>query len=619
MASNRVSKRKPLKPTKPMVRQSGSVEPIRVEDMIIAAPGQGYLNFKRMKYKGCPNLSRGNFGNTTTEFKQGVELIDAERDGFIRECYQLLEGINRRSASVYFGCLVNYLAWVDDSGLTIPDDDYLAWKLIEAYMDWSELQSKLGKITLSNYAGRKRGISWFLRQFNRSHDAEKLPSIKGVKAETSRNTSLDLESELKPTVKALFKAYEALLVHFKGGTTPRKHPLYDEGLIEQEASRQGVAGRKLGGRKVGFIHAITKVPPYKPIVEVAMMLTYMFTGMNAKPLSDMRLSDVSFREVQGGKYIFESVKGRANYLEQDNAIGFSKHARRFIESWLNVSKKISNGDDGYLFPYFTSDGRALSYSQTSRQPQQSINKLLSHLGLATVTSSKFRKSRSDALYRATESVYLVAMSNNNSMEVTARTYLHGTEKEHENSLSAAMSAKYDLAKGKEVKEAVAEAKHKYGDILDDYEYQRLRQGKDRTHEARTPTGARCNDNRKGAALVIEKSLSRAGVKTDGRETACTDFLSCFDCQQHAFVTDVDDIWLMLSFRDTLQQLHQTPAINSQPERKYTDLFKTVERVLNGLRIKNSSNYKQALEMIKVAPHPLYSTVYSLNDLLETFS
>lgn len=621
MTSKKVSKRKALQPTEFILRQPGTVEPIRIEEMVIVAPGRGRLNFKRMKYKGCPKLETGAFGKgKSSQFKKGVKLIDAGRDDFIRECYQLFRGTNTFSAHSYFNALVNYLAWVDDTGLPIPEDGYLAWTLIEAHMDWSEQQCRLGRISLNSHSSKRRCISWLLRQLNRAHEVEKLPAIKTVNIASAQNAALDLESELKPTVKALFKTYNTLLGHVNQGTTPSRHPLYNEGLIEQEASKQGITGKRLGGIKTGFRHAIKNAPAYKPIVDMAMMLTYMFTGMNTKPLSDMQLSDISFREVQGGKYIFDSVKGRANYQEQDGSIGFSKHAKRFIESWIEVSKKLANGDDeAYLFPYFTSDGRTVSYSETCKQPQQTINKLLGHLGLTTITPSKFRKTRANTLFRVTESVYLVAMSNNNSMEVTARQYIHGTEKEHENNLSAALSAKYDVAKGKQVNVAVDEAKHKHGDILDNYEYQQLRKGQDRTHEARTPTGARCNDNRKGAASAIAKSLSRAGVETDGSEIVCTDFLSCFYCQQHAIVTDVDDIWLMLSFKDTLQQLQQTPAINSMPERKYTKLFKTIESVLYRLRIKNETNYRHALEKLKDAPHPLYSTIYSLNDLLETFS
>lgn len=52
-----------------------------------------------------------------------------------------------------------------------------------------------------------------------------------------------------------------------------------------------------------------------------MMLCYLFTGMNTTPLAKMKISDVNFKEVQGGKYILDSVKGRAQHQEQDNALG----------------------------------------------------------------------------------------------------------------------------------------------------------------------------------------------------------------------------------------------------------------------------------------------------------
>lgn len=619
MNSSSANKRKALQPVKSMVRLPGTVEPLRIEDMVISTPHCN-LYFKRLKYKGCPTLSTGRFGSISPQFRQGVELIDAERDDFIRECFQLLKGCNRYTAYFNFTYLIKYLVWADDTCQAIPSEGYLAWTLISRNMDWCSQQCKLGRLSLAEFTGRKKALSWFLRQTNRNLDAENLPSIKGLKGATTKRAPLDLESELKPTAKALFRAYTTLLDHFKHGTTPSRHPLYDKSLIELEASKKGIAGNGLLALKQGFVNTVNRGHPHRHIIEVAMMLTYMFTGMNTNSLANMRISDTSFREVQSGKYIFDSVKGRAKHQEQDNAIGFSKHAKQFIESWLEVSKKIANGEKhSYLFPYFTSDGRRVSYPQARKKPQQRINKLFGHLGLATITPSKFRKTRSDALYRVTESVYLVAMSNNNSLIVTARTYINGTEKEHENNLSAAISAKFDIAKGKDVITAVSEAKHRHGDILDDYEYQRLRKGKDRSREARTPTGARCNDSRLGAASIIGKSLKRVGIKTDDSEAACTDFLACFECAHHAFVTDVDDIWLMLSFKDTLQQLQQTPAVNSMPERKYIDLFNTVDSVLDGFKEKNATNYCQALEKLKDAPHPLYATVYSLNDLLEIFS
>lgn len=597
-----------------MVKRHAGVEPLRIEDMIIKVPGRGSLYFKRLKYKGCPKLNP-----ITREFATTVSLIDAGRDDFIRECYQLINVNPTATVYGYFYDLIIYLSWIDSSEQNIPEEGYLAWALIESYMSHCQKQKRLGKISTSDFANKKSCLAWLLRQTNRAKEVIKLPKIKGVRSETNSFPSLDLESEFKPTIKALFRAYNSLLKHFNEGTIPTRHPLYDEDLVEAEAVRLELKGLLLTSHKAIFKKVMIGSHPNKHITEVAMMLTYMFTGMNTTPLANMRISDISFREVKGGKYILDSIKGRARHQQQDNTVGFSIHAKRFIESWISISKKLSNGDENsYLFPYFCIDGRIKPYSKIISTPQSRINKMLARMGFAQITPSKLRKTKSDTLYRITESVYLVAINNNNSIETTARTYIHGTEKEHQKNLSAAMSAKHAIIKGMNISTAVNEAKFNHADILDNYEYEQLRDGQDRTYEARTPTGARCNNNRKGAALAISKSLKRVGIEQAGSEEVCTDFLSCFECKEHALVTDVDDIWLMLSFKDTLRQLQQTPAVNSMPERKYTDLYNTVDEVIKGFKKKNSANYNQALEKLKEAPHPLYSTVYSLNDLLEMY-
>lgn len=182
-----------------------------------------------------------------------------------------------------------------------------------------------------------------------------------------------------------------------------------------------------------------------------------------------------------------------------------------------------------------------------------------------------------------------------------------------------MDAKFAIAKGERISSAIQAAKFKFGDVLDDYEYQELRIGKDRNHESRTPTGVRCNDNTKGAAQVINKILERSGIESSNDEIVCTSFLDCFECEHHVLVADVIDIWLMLSFKETLQQLQQTPSVNSMPENKYFKLFNTIESVLERFKEKSKQNYKKAEIKLKKASHPLYSNVHSINDLLEVFT
>lgn len=621
------TKRKALHPAKELIARHVQVQPLRIEDMVIAIPGRSKCYFKRLKYKGCPALA-----NTKSEFPSNTVLIDMKRDTFIRECYQLMCANVTVSTHARFYCLVNYLRWVDDAEQEISNGDYFSWSLIDAYMGWCFQQRQLGLMELEVIRVNKNTISWFLRQQGRTREVKLLPTVKGVSGKAKTASSLDLDTELKIIAKALFKAYKSLLSHFNEGTRPERHPLYDEGRVEAEAVKRGLKGRYLTSHRTAFKKVLARTHENNHLVSIAAMITFMFTGMNYSALCKMAIKDVSFKKISGDKFrllkadseneiaILESVKGRAKHQEQDNVIGIKKYAKEFIESWVEVSKRMAEGNEqAPLFPYYNQKAKASFYFDSQNAPQQLVNKLLTRLGLPKINSSIFRKTKADTLYRVTESIYLVAITNNNSIEVTSRNYVHGTQKEHENNLNAALSAQFNIAKGQSPVEAVQHAKHQFADVLDDYEYQNLRAGQDRRHEARTPSGVRCNDNRKGASKAVEKALKRAGVEVEVDEMVCTDFLSCFECQEHALVTDVDDIWLMLSFKDTLQQLQQTPSINSMPESKYTKLFNIITAILNDFQQKNPTNYAQACERIKTAPHPLYDNVYSLNDLLEVFA
>ena len=76
---------------------------------------------------------------------------------------------------------------------------------------------------------------------------------------------------------------------------------------------------------------------------------------------------------------------------------------------------------------------------------------------------------------------------------------------------------------------------------------------------------------------------------------------------------------MMSFKETLQELEITPAVNSIPPKKMNTLLITIETILRGFKDKSPDNYREASELQKQSPHPLYSNVHSLNDLHEVFS
>jgi|TARA_R110002060_G_scaffold71863_1_gene80500 hypothetical protein len=610
--TTRGNKRKALKVTKEMVAPLASVEPLDIKDMILKAEGRGRCHFKRLKYKECPVLSYKG------EFQDPTQCIDMKRDTFVREMYRLFKPDFNVTSATYFNLLIDYISWVDrdDNTLIVEKNDYFNNELINAYMKHWAVRVKTNKGTKGSWANAKKAQVFILKKLGRALDAKKLPTISGLKAATKEHKALHIESELKPTLKALMRGFNGLAASFEAGNKPDIHPIFDETLFNKQAERLSLNASSRAARERTFKNCMMH-NWQNLLTQQACMICFSFTGMNLKPMLMLERQDVTFKAVQGNCFVLNSVKGRAVYKEIDNAMGFSKYAKEFIERWLKLSAKIAgDAPDAPLFPYIQKDGEITTFIKSNRHPQITINKHLRILGLSELTSSIARKTKLATLMQVTEDVYLVSISGNNAIKTVKRTYSSGSEKDYQGNLAASMDASYDIAKGKTMAEAVSDAKAKYVDVLSEYDYKKVREKAGVTDEATTLVGGRCQNPAKEAR--DEKILKKKGIEMPAEEKRCTNFLVCFECEFHKLVASVNDIWLMLSFKVTLDEMLQMPAVNSMPKADYDKICVNVDSALVRFKEKSIKNYNKAQEKMKLDSHPLYSTVYSLTDLLEVF-
>jgi hypothetical protein len=610
--TTRGNKRKALKVTKEMVAPLASVEPLAVNDLILMTEGRTRCYFKRLKYKGCPILS------IKGELKESTRCKDMERDMFVRDMYRLFEPSFNSTSAGYFSGLVSYIRWVDsdDNIVTVEENNYFNNELINAYLKYRSVRVKTNKGTKFEWARAKNTISFILKKLNRALDAKNLPSIPDLKTATKGYGSLHIESELKPTLKTLMRGFKGLAAHFEAGTKPNIHPLFDKTLFNKQAERLSLSAYNRASRERAFQVCLAG-QWHNQLTRQACLLCFSFTGMNLTPMLILERQDVVFKAVQGNCFVLSSVKGRAGHKEIDNGIGFSKYAKEFIERWLDLSAKIAgNAPDALLFPYIKADGEITTFIKSRKSPQTSVNKLLGYLGLSGLNSTIARKTKLATLMQVTEDVYLVSISGNNTIKTIKRTYSSGSEKDHQGNLAASMDATYDIAKGKTVVEAVSDAKAQYVDVLSEYDYKKLRERDGVTDEAQTLVGGRCQNPRK--VTRDDKILTKKGIKMPAEENRCTNFLACFKCEFHKLVASVNDIWLMLSFRETLDEMLQIPAVNSMPKDDYDKICVSVDSALVRFKEKSRKNYDEAQEKLKFDSHPLYSTIYSLTDLLEIF-
>ncbi|EHK9605220.1 hypothetical protein HJA69_003682 [Vibrio alginolyticus] len=594
---------------------AATVEPLNLSALKLKCDGAtSYID--QLVYKGAPNYSRRG------EKINGVDYTPVvSRERFARDVYLLLKTDFNRTKKTHFDQLKIYIRWLDTTQREPIEGDYFHPDLYNAYMDYHQEKYNRGEQKLSNWVFAKKMLSFFLRSLNRILEAKGLKSIKGQKKETESYKGIDVSGEFKPLVRCFIAAFGQFRKHFLEGTRPEIHPFWDEARFNELAEEKGWSAREKGNQKRAFKYAVRNDNTTRNhFSRLASVLAFCFTGQNTTPILNLRFSDVRFTEDSYGKVYFDMTKARAKYLGFDTSMGFHKKTQEFFHQWLEISKALQNesGTD-WVFPYFMQSGEVkgcIEAGQTT--PHQMINTLTKKLGLAHITPSILRQTKIDTLMRVTEDIYLVSMSANNDVKTIKASYAHGNESDHKRGLAASNEALYDVVKnGTAPDEAASQAKYSYADVLSHYDYQRLRK-EERENDAQTPLGVRCKDATKGAANTVKKNLEKMGIKQP-EQKKCTDFLGCFECEFHRLVSEVEDIWLMMSFNDTLQQMKDYPAINSLPTDKFYKLCNTIESILTRFKTVSPDNYAQAQEKHSESPHPLYSDGYSLMDLLEAFS
>jgi hypothetical protein len=625
-------KRKAIKVvTKP---KTASVEPLSIDDMYIEnGKGQKFW-LKRLRYRGIPKLVGG--GYKRGEFKNPDELVFANRDGFIREVYRLKPtgSTPTHHKNISVG-LVSYLRYLDEfepQALPLANDN------MERCIKYFN-KLRLNGVTPSVSKAVRNVLAYILKQLGRESDARNLPEVAAFEA-SGKQSALDIETELKPIGRILTKGYRALIQHIKNDTHPDIHPFFDEALLNEMNAKQGWVWKKLNAQKRAFKMAVqpslqasiknlfddktlNRVVLLNQTSRCALQLFFMLTGMNDSALKGMKRSDVKFKTIGSGHYVFDGIKGRAGHKQVDNSLGFSKYTKQLIEDWLEVSKAhfvvagIDDIDNQPLIPYLNTNHEVKDFTLAASNAD-AVNNLIGKLMACQINSSRFRKTKSDILMRVTEDVYLVSQGLNNTVNVVTRSYSGGVEADHNRNLSAMMETQAQIGRGESIAESIKNAKVLHSDILSDYDHkERLKR-----HEIPTttiaPHGIRCTGDSSKTEQIARK-LKNLGVDFTKDEKKCTAFLECFDCESHALIASESDIWLMLSFYEQVTEMKEIPAQNSIPKKKLYEIEAILSRTLTRFEQKAPAQYASAKEKMEISPHPLFANLRGLVDTLEVFN
>ncbi len=595
-------------------KPSAPVIPLRFKDMVLDC-GNGNKSYThRLRYLNVP---------TVNQIKSGNGVL-ANRDDIVRDIHQWLNPLpENRSKQSYFTGLVSYFQYLD--AIDYHGDLFANAVMIDCIKHFNKLREKGEKVSLAVQI--KNSLSILLRLWNRESDLKVLPAVAG--RPLAANKAFHVETELKPLSKVLVKGALAFQEAIEKNELLEIHPFFDEERFNEQARRNGWTPRHIGLKRHGFKTCMKpqagtiKISPL-PLEQLNRQVFYnqgsrnwffvfsMLTGMNTSVLANVQHKDVSFKSIGSGRFVFDGEKFRAGYKDLDNSCGFSQRTKELITRWLKTSKEmyqslgIPLSNELPLCPFFNANGEVWTFNVNGSNIGY-INVQLEKISGLTVTTSRFRATKSDVLMRVTEDIFLVSQGLNNSMNVVAIRYSSGVQADHDNNLNATFGALSAVAKGEDIGEAIEKAKAMRSDILSDYDYKNLRSRESKEQPLMaTPSGIKCAGATPEKLIAEARRMKQLGIDFSKDTGRCTDFLACFDCDSHKLVASENDIWLMLSFLDQIEDLKEMVASNSAPKDEYFVVEGLLKKVLLRLKQKAPKNYAQAKQKVDDGDfHPLY--------------
>lgn len=581
------------------ITERPAVLPLPIDKLVIST-GNRNCFFKRLAYKDCPKIKIGTNGqefNLSSDF----ELIDMRRWELVRYCYTTVLLIDRRDRTKVgiFNALISFFQHCDANNYKAAFNKDTITSFIKS-LKKRYLSGLKGKTIIQTQGSLK----CFLNEVDPNLNHELRDEFVCLINDSDITLSYS-DAELKKIVKLLYVIFNKYRIHMLNGTNPTVHPLLCDDL-----------GNDFLGNPFNGKHIFSVVRPChtwkNELVKAALYLTSFYTGLNESQLLAIKFSDISsehFERTSDGVYKLSTTKHRQRGRKNITTVGFSKRAKEFFDTWLSLSKLITNNTSDYVFSVYS---KKKYTGMLENQFATLINKKLKYFELPVLRTNRFRKTKATLIIRATESIFSVAEGLNNSPDTVSKHYSNGVPELMEFSIAGALDVRQRTLQGETLNDAVIKSAYHFKDPVREQFY--LKNKLDIPNAL--SNGLRCKDSFGEKAKQLKKSLVKAGLAKQKNKVACHKFLECFGCPYHAVIAEIDDIWLMLSFRDVILEVACQPSINSIPTTTLAKVTNTVESILERLKREFPRVYKSAELKYSELPHPLWADKTDFNVLME---
>lgn len=596
MAFIRSEKRKSLE-----IKKNENIDVIDIpNNKLIFTTRQRNCYFRRLGYKDCPKVKIGSNGQSFL-LQVNEQLVDMNRWELVRYCYLTVLKIDRRERTKIgiFNALISFFQHCDANNYKVAFNKETITSFINS-LKKRYLSGLKGKTLIQTQGSLKS----FLNEVDPNLEHE-LRNDFICSLNDSDITLPYADTELKQIVKLLYIIFNKYRNCVLNGTKPSVHPL----LCDD--SGNDFLGNPFNGKHIFYV-GISSHTWKNELVKTALYLTCFYTGLNESQLLAIKFSDISnepFERTSDGVYKLSTTKYRQRGRLSITETGFSRRAKEFFETWLSLSKLITNNASDYVFSVYSKK----KYTRMlENQFAVLINKKLKYFELPALRTNRFRKTKATLIMRATESIFSVAEGLNNSPDTVSKHYSNGVPELMEFSIAGALDVRQRTLQGESLDEAVLESAYHFKDPVREQFYLKNKLAIPNT----LSNGLRCKDSFGEKAKQLKKSLVKAGLAKQKNKVACHKFLECFGCPYHAVIAEVDDIWLMLSFRDVILEVACQPSINSIPTTTLAKVTNTVESILDRLKQEFPHVYKSAEVKYSELPHPLWADKTDFNVLME---
>ncbi|WP_444996703.1 hypothetical protein [Aliikangiella sp. IMCC44359] len=361
---------------------------------------------------------------------------------------------------------------------------------------------------------------------------------------------------------------------------------------------------KFGGKTVAVAAAITKC------FSAGYFLLAYYTWANSSTL--LKMTKPSEKDSTTGKWHNQHVlKPRANKyvtvsLGDNGSYDVPKYALRFIEKLTELSHIVGNQSNHLLFQ------SRLNVVAPLEAPHLRVftNWLLNHFNLLSDDGAPLRPQAKR--FRASGSHrYIIATGNNleasillgNTPNVVSKHYSSGNESDNNQQLQAALFTLEGVVNCTDIEAAKERTKKEMNVEVLPYEEFLSKYSNNFKKPQRTVLGTGCKDPYGKEADRYRRKINFSPKSLEVDHLACADILNCFFCSNQVFIEEIDDIWCLLSFKDSLEESRQDHIDNSQFIRNFSEILERVNQAI--FRLNTKSRRIAQKKLSSEGRHPLW--------------